>query len=156
MARRPITGMFTNVQEMSPDEFASGVTAPIFITGSSGGDVFKELLNDIPEMSEDPEEPPRPEDVIDEAFSGWDAFIKQALKYIEDQASDDIDRVYLANEIQELQNLFSQYQAGEITKEEFLEFSRTHSSPKKPSGKRGNHRNTSPTKQSNNKNSDKQ
>ena len=41
-------------------------------------------------------------------------------------------------------------------KEEFLEFSRTHSSPKKPSGKRGNHRNASPTKQSNNKNSDKQ
>ena len=41
-------------------------------------------------------------------------------------------------------------------KEEFLEFSRTHSSPKKPSGKRGNHRNASPTKQSNNKNNDKQ
>ena len=35
-------------------------------------------------------------------------------------------------------------------KEEFLEFSRTHtSSPKKPSGKRGNRRNASPTKQSN-------
>ena len=33
-------------------------------------------------------------------------------------------------------------------KEEFLEFSRTHNSPKKPSGKRGNHRNVSPTKHS--------
>lgn len=31
-------------------------------------------------------------------------------------------------------------------KEEFLEFSRTHNSPKKPSGKRGSHRNISPTK----------
>ena len=35
-------------------------------------------------------------------------------------------------------------------KEEFLEFSRTHSSPKKAPGKRGNNRNVSPTKQHNN------
>ena len=49
MARRPITGMFTNVQEMSPEEFASGVTAPAFITESSGGDVFKENLIDMSE-----------------------------------------------------------------------------------------------------------
>ena len=48
MARRPTTGMFTNVQEMSPDEFASGVTALPFIIESSGGDAFKENLIDIP------------------------------------------------------------------------------------------------------------
>jgi hypothetical protein len=34
-------------------------------------------------------------------------------------------------------------------KEEFLEFSRTHNSPKKSSGKRGNNRNVSPSKHSN-------
>ena len=39
---RTSTRMFTNDQEMSPEEFASGVTAPAFITESSGGDVFKE------------------------------------------------------------------------------------------------------------------
>ena len=35
-------------------------------------------------------------------------------------------------------------------KEEFLEFSRTHSSPKKSPGKRGSNRNASPTKQHSN------
>ena len=50
MARRPITGMFTNVQEMSPDEFASGVTALPFIIESSGGDAFKENLIDQSEI----------------------------------------------------------------------------------------------------------
>ena len=34
-------------------------------------------------------------------------------------------------------------------KEEFLEFSRTHNSPKKSSGKRGNNRNVSPSKHNN-------
>jgi hypothetical protein len=59
---------------------------------------------------------------LNEAFSGWDEFIKDQLKYIEDQASDDIDRVFLMEELQQLEDLFSQYEAGQITAEEFLEF----------------------------------
>ena len=59
---------------------------------------------------------------LNEAFSGWDEFIKDQLKYIEDQASDDIDRVFLMEELQQLEDLFSQYEAGQISVEEFLEF----------------------------------
>ena len=64
------------------------------------------------DTNDDDDDPSR---TIDEAFSGWDAFIAEVLQYIEDQASDDIDRVYLAQELRELQDLFEQYEAGEIT-----------------------------------------
>jgi hypothetical protein len=59
---------------------------------------------------------------FDRLLEQWDQFIEDQLRYIEDQASDDIDRVYLAQELRELQDLFAQYEAGEITAEEFLEF----------------------------------
>ena len=104
------SGMFTSPTEPSR---TPSINDPVSVS---------DLLDDIPEMPEDPEEPPRPEDTIAQAFAGWDAFIEQVLQYIEDQASDDIDRVYLAQELRELQDLFEQYEAGEITAEEFLEF----------------------------------
>ena len=118
MALRPTKGMFTGSKETKTLPGESGPFDPNAGTTTN----IKELLDDIPEMPEDPEEPPRPEDTIAEAFAGWDAFIAEVLQYIEDQASDDIDRVYLAQELQELQDLFEQYEAGEITAEEFLQF----------------------------------
>ena len=33
-----------------------------------------DVLEDLPEMSEDPDEPSDPEEAIDEAFAGWDAY----------------------------------------------------------------------------------
>lgn len=107
-----------------PTNFEQGRTrAPstgIFTAPSSTS--IQDLLEDIPELPEDPDEPTSPEDIIAQAFAGWDAFIEQVLQYIEDQASDDIDRVFLMEELQQLEDLFSQYEAGQITAEEFLEF----------------------------------
>ena len=58
----------------------------------------------------------------EQAFAVWNGFVQQIAQYIEDLDDDDIDRVYLAEELQELEDLFNQYEAGEITKEEFLSF----------------------------------
>ena len=58
----------------------------------------------------------------EQAFAVWNGFVQQIGQYIEDLDDDDINRVYLAEELQKLEDLFNQYEAGEITKEEFLSF----------------------------------
>lgn len=79
---RTSTGMFTNDQEMSPEEFASGVTAPAFITGSSGGDAFRENLIDIPRFEDLPGQDPF-RNMADRLFQ---QFIEQT------QAEDDLQK----------------------------------------------------------------
>ena len=140
MALPPKTGMFQTFGGLREDDIntdggggfgsleglgsrSTGPTEPDRTSSINDPVSITDLLDDLPEeLPEDPEEPPSPEDTIAQAFAGWEAFIQQVLEYIEDQASDDIDRVYLAQELRELQDLFDQYEAGEITAEQFLEF----------------------------------
>lgn len=130
----PTEGMLTqtvggDINEMGPEIPGGDVrfTDPnddVFISPDPTAGAPAELiyLDDIPEMDEDPEDPPSPEEIINQAFAGWDAFVEQWLGYIEDQASDDIDRIFLMEEMEEFEDLKAQYEAGEITAEELLAF----------------------------------